>query len=100
MLGLLVGVVSLFSFQGHSRALKEYRARGYLSVYFVMLVLTMFELSLAFFASLQMFFDGSSSGEIRCVLVTLVGSTVMVLFCVAPVIGLQIRSASEVDVEE
>ena len=95
MLGLLVGVVSLFGFQGHSRALNTYRQSGYLEVYFWVLSATMVELTLAFFASLQMLFSGATDSEIRCVLVSLVGSSVMVAGCIYPVVRLQIRAAAE-----
>jgi hypothetical protein len=95
MLGFLLAAVALFTLLSRSRAFTAYRQRGYLSVYFMFVGATMLQLTLAFVASLRIFFDIQSVLKLGCCLVALVGALSMVVLSLTAAIGLLVRAANE-----
>lgn len=95
MMGFMAAVMALFSVLGQSRALKKYRQSGFLSVLLCVIGLTILELAVSFIASLRLFTDPVTTSKIMCAAVALSGGVGMVLISTLPIVGLQVRAATE-----
>lgn len=95
MMGFMAAVMALFSIVGQSRAFKKYRENGFLRILLWAIALTLLELTLTFVASLQLFVREATRESVTCVMLALLASLGMVVATSVPIVGLQIRAASE-----
>lgn len=96
MLGFMAAVMALFSILGQSRAFRLYRQNGLLKLLMIGIAITLAELAATFVASLRLFMVSPLQAEdVQCVLLALLASLGMVLVTATPIVGLQIRAASE-----
>ena len=95
MLGFLAAIMALFSLIGQSEAMRRYRINGYLWVLLALMAVTMAEISIAFCLSLALFFPEVSPGSLSRAFIALCGSLGMLVVCLSPCVGLQLRAARE-----
>ncbi len=95
MLGFLVAAMALISVLSQTRAFRTYRQRGYLTVFLWGSAIAMLELTLAFLASLRLFFAPVTESKLACAVVALAAAIGMVVMVLMPVIGMQVRAAKE-----
>jgi hypothetical protein len=95
MMGFMAAVMALFSIVGQSRAFKRYRENGFLKVLLMGIAITLIELAFTFVASLQLFVRAATPESVTCVMLALLASLGMVVATSVPIVGLQIRAASE-----
>src|SRR5690348_2634802 len=95
MLGFLAAFLALSAAIGQTEAFRKYREGGYLQVLLALVAFTMIELVASFVISMCLFTVIISDFLVKATIYALATCLIMTVISIAPIIGMQLGSASE-----